>query len=82
MTFSLPVIARQQANGSANLYSSQLLTELKQLQQAALASEYAYKHVAHLSNNIGPRLSGSLQAEQAVKYVADEMRRVGLDVRL
>ncbi len=82
MTFSLPVVARQQANGSASLYSSQLLTELKQLQQAALASEYAYRQVAHLSNNIGPRLSGSLQAEHAVRYVADEMRRVGLDVRL
>lgn len=82
MIFSLPVAARQQANGSASLYSAQLMTELKRLQQAALASEYAYKQVAHLSNNIGPRLTGSLQAEHAVKYVADEMRRLGLDVRL
>lgn len=82
MTFSLPVAARQQANGSGGLYSSQLLTELKQLQQAALASEYAYNQVAHLSNNIGPRLTGSPQAEHAVKYVADEMRRLGLEVRL
>lgn len=82
MIFSLPVVARQQANGSTGLYSSQLLAELKQLQQAALASEYAYKQVAHLSNNIGPRLSGSPQAEHAVKYVADELRQLGLDVRL
>ena len=82
MTFSLTVAAAPQANGSGNLYSAQLLAELKQLQQAALASEYAYKQVAHLSNNIGPRLTGSSQAEHAVKYVADEMRRLGLDVRL
>jgi Zn-dependent M28 family amino/carboxypeptidase len=77
--FSLPVVARQQANSP---YSSQLLAELRQLQQAALASEYAYRQVAHLSNNIGPRLSGSPQAEHAVKYVADQLRQLGLDVRL
>ncbi len=82
MTFSLTVVAGPQANGSGNPYSAQLLAELKQLQQAALASEYAYKQVAHLSNNIGPRLTGSSQAEHAVKYVADEMRRLGLEVRL
>jgi carboxypeptidase Q len=82
MIFGLPALARRQANDSARLYSSQLVAELKRLQQAALASEYAYKQVAHLSNNIGPRLSGSPQAEHAVKYVADEMRRLGLDVRL
>jgi carboxypeptidase Q len=80
--FSLPVAAGRQANGSTGPYSAQLLAELKQLQQAALASEYAYKQVAHLSNNIGPRLSGSPQAEHAVKYVADQLRELGLDVRL
>ena len=44
------------------------------LQEAALASDYAYRQVAHLSNNIGPRLSGSAQAEKAVEYVANELR--------
>ncbi|MER3495936.1 MAG: peptidase M28 family protein, partial [Armatimonadota bacterium] len=33
-------------------------------------------------NNIGPRLSGSPQAQQAVEYIAAEMRRLGLDVKL
>lgn len=63
-------------------YSSQTLTELKQLQQAALKSDYAYRQVAHLSNNIGPRLSGSVQAQKAVDYVAAEMKALGLEVRL
>jgi Zn-dependent M28 family amino/carboxypeptidase len=63
-------------------YPPQLMKEMKQLQQAALASDYAYRQVAHLSNNIGPRLTGSAQAQKAVEYVADEMRRLGLEVRL
>jgi carboxypeptidase Q len=64
------------------LYSPQTLSELKQLQQAALKSDYAYRQVAHLANNIGPRLSGSAQAQQAVDYVAAELKALGLEVQL
>ncbi|HMS41057.1 MAG TPA: M28 family peptidase [Pyrinomonadaceae bacterium] len=64
------------------LYSEKTLKELKQLQQAALNSDYAYKQTAYLCNNIGPRLTGSLQAERAVQYVAEEMRKLGLEVKL
>ena len=64
------------------LYSPQTLSELKQLQQAALKSDYAYRQVAHLSNNIGPRLSGSVQAQKAVDYVAAELKALGLEVQL
>ena len=35
-----------------------------------------------MSNNIGPRLSGSAQAARAVEYVAAELKKLGLDVRL
>ena len=63
-------------------YPAQLIKEMRQLQQAALESDYAYRQVAYLSNNIGPRLSGSLQAQAAVEYVAGEMRRLGLEVKL
>lgn len=63
-------------------YPPQLLKEMRQLQQAALESDYAYRQVAHLSNNIGHRLSGSAQAEQAVQYVASELRKLGLTVEL
>jgi carboxypeptidase Q len=45
-------------------------------------STYGYEQVRFLSNNIGPRLSGSPQAAAAVEYIAQQMRELGLDVRL
>jgi carboxypeptidase Q len=64
------------------VFSPRTLAELKRLQQAALASDYAYRQVAHLSNNIGPRLSGSAQAAKAVDYVASELKALGCEVQL
>jgi hypothetical protein len=49
------------------VFSPLTLGDLKRLQQAALSSDYAYRQVAHLANNIGPRLSGSAQAAKAVE---------------
>src|SRR6266403_4151351 len=73
-------------NGSPSptppVFSPQTLSELKQLQQAALESDYAYTQVAHLANNIGPRLSGSDQAAKAVEYVSAELKNVGCEVTL
>jgi Zn-dependent M28 family amino/carboxypeptidase len=63
-------------------YSPQFVAEIKKVQQAALGSDYAYRQVAHLANNIGPRLSGSAQAQAAVEYVAAELRKLGLEVQL
>ena len=65
-----------------NVFSAQTLADLKRIQQAALSSDYAFREVAHLSNNIGPRLSGSAQAAKAVEYVADELKAIGCDVQL
>ncbi len=64
------------------IFSPQTLTQLKQLQEAALQSDYAYRQVAHLANNIGPRLSGSAQAAKAVEYVAGELKSLGCEVQL
>src|SRR5213080_2526523 len=64
------------------VFSLQTLAELKRLQQAALNSDYAYRQVAHLANNIGPRLSGSTQAAKAVEYVASELKAIGCEVQL
>ena len=63
-------------------YPPELISELARLNTAALSSDYAYVQLAHLCNNIGPRLSGSPQAQQAAQYVAGEMRGLGLDVKL
>src|SRR5947209_4447655 len=77
-------LATPNASPSATLalYSPHTLAELKQLQQAALKSDYAYKQVAHLANNIGPRLSGSAQAAKSVEYVASELKSIGCEVQL
>src|SRR5438067_2553413 len=64
------------------VFSAQTLADLKQLRQAALNSDYAYKQVAHLANNIGPRLSGSAQAAKSVEYVANELKAIGCEVQL
>ncbi len=64
------------------VFSTQTLADLKRLQQAALSSDYAYREVAHLSDNIGPRLSGSAQAAKAVEYVAGELKAIGCEVQL
>src|SRR5215470_6402572 len=61
---------------------SELMAKLAKLRDAALTSDYAWRQVAHLTQNIGPRLAGSRQAEAAVSYVADELRQLGLEVKL
>jgi Zn-dependent M28 family amino/carboxypeptidase len=55
---------------------------LKQLLRAALESDYAYRQLALLTDSIGPRLTGSPQAEAAVEYVAREMRNLGFETKL
>src|SRR5947208_8124486 len=64
------------------VFSAQTLADLKRLRQAALNSDYAYRQVAHLANNLGPRLSGSAQAAKAVEYVAGELEALGCEVQL
>lgn len=68
---------QEQAN-----FPPSLLEELSAIKTAALSDDYAYHQLAHLTENIGPRLSGSPQAEAAVEYVATEMRQLGLEVHL
>lgn len=64
------------------LYSDRTLSDLKKIQKAALESDYALTRTQFMTDNIGPRLTGSPQAQRAVEYVADEMRKLGLEVRL
>jgi hypothetical protein len=82
--FSVSASAQAQPSPTATpqLYTRQTLENLKRIQAAALQSDYALRQTAYLSNNIGARLTGSAQAERAVQYVAEEMRKLGLDVRL
>jgi carboxypeptidase Q len=59
-----------------------LLQQLSAIKAAALNDDYAYRQLAHLTENIGARPTGSLQAGAAAQYVAGELRKLGLDVRL
>jgi len=63
-------------------FPTQLLDELTTIRDAALADEYAYHQLAYLTENIGPRPSGSAQAKAAVDFVAAQMRQLGLEVQL
>src|SRR5262252_9106251 len=70
------------AQTSAPAWSPSTLDALRQLESAALRDDYGYERLAHLTDNIGPRPVGSLQAQAAVDYVAVELRKLGFDVRL
>ncbi|HMQ04524.1 MAG TPA: M28 family peptidase [Pyrinomonadaceae bacterium] len=80
--FTFITLDAQTPTATPRFYSEAAIASLRDLQRAALSSDYALKQTAYLTNNIGPRLTGSPQAEQAVRYVADEMRKLGLEVRL
>ena len=71
-----------QASHAPGLISPQLRSELVTLRDAALSDDYTYQQTSHLTDNIGPRAVGSPQAQAAVQYVADELRRLGLRVEL
>jgi Zn-dependent M28 family amino/carboxypeptidase len=57
-------------------------TVLARIRDAAMKSEWAYLHLAELTDKIGPRLSGSVGAEAAVVQVATAMKAAGLAVTL
>ena len=46
---------------------------------AALTSDRAYSRLAHLTDHIGNRLSGSQNLERAIEWAVTEMKRDGLD---
>jgi len=75
-------VASSSPSATPTVFSSKTLSELKQLRQTALGSDYAFRQVAHLANNIGPRLSGSTQAAKAVEYVANELKAIGCEVQI
>lgn len=52
---------------------------IKKLYDASLLNGKSYDWLDYLSNEIGGRLSGSLEAEKAVKYTEAELRKLGLD---
>jgi len=72
----------QMMAGGKSAWSDEQLGTMGRLRDAAMKSDYAYDELRHLTDNIGPRLSGSPQAQKAVEYVAEEMRALGAVVTL
>jgi len=63
---TLPALAQQDAN---------------RLIDHILANSQAYETLSYLTDNIGPRLSGSKNADLAVKWTTKKFREWGIDVR-
>ena len=72
----------QESESAKRAFPSQLRHELVNLRDAALKDDYAYNQLEYLTDSIGPRPQGSPQADAAARYVADEMRKLGLDAHL
>lgn len=53
--------------------------QLRKIYDYALAEGKSYDWLDHLSNKIGGRLSGSLNAQKAVDYTRAQMEQLGLD---
>jgi len=66
----------------ANAFTPAQLETMGKLRDAAIADPYALDQLHHLTDNIGPRISGSPQAQAAVEYVAAQMKALGAEVRL
>jgi hypothetical protein len=52
---------------------------IRKLYDMSLLNGKSYDWLDYLSNNIGGRLSGSVNAEKAVKYTEEELKKLGLD---
>jgi carboxypeptidase Q len=68
--------------GGPKAWTPEQIAVMEKIRDLALTDPYALNELRHLTNNIGPRLSGSPQAAKAVDYVAAEMRALGAEVTL
>ena len=53
--------------------------QLRKIYRTSLTNGHSYDWLDYLSNEIGSRLSGSLNAELAVNYTKSELEKIGLD---
>jgi carboxypeptidase Q len=52
---------------------------IKKIYNTSLTNGQSYEWLNYLSNQIGGRLSGSLNAERAVQWTKEELEKIGLD---
>lgn len=70
------------AEETSGAWTAEELKNMASLRDRAMKDDYALTRLRHLTDNIGPRISGSPQAAAAVQYVAEEMRALGAAVTL
>jgi Zn-dependent M28 family amino/carboxypeptidase len=63
-------------------WTPEQIATMAKLRDAAMSDPYALTELRHLTDNIGPRIAGSPQAQAAVEYVAAEMKALGAEVTL
>jgi hypothetical protein len=69
-------------NAGTGAWTAEQIKTMERVRDSALNDNYALSELRHVTNNIGPRLAGSPQAQAAVEYVASEMRQLGAEVQL
>lgn len=74
-----PMVQSQDQSQDQNPVQSADERMLRAIYDMALTDGQAYDWLDHLSNEIGGRLSGSLEAEKAVQYTKEVMQEIGLD---
>ncbi|MHA7058228.1 M20/M25/M40 family metallo-hydrolase [Aquimarina sp. M1] len=72
MTFSVVSFGQKDTNEKD-------ATAIKNFFNTTLLKGKSYAWLDHLSNQIGPRLSGSLNAQKAVEWTEHELKNLGLD---
>lgn len=76
-----PPLAKIEGQPS-DAWTSEQLETMARIRDAALSDPYAMTELRHLTDNIGPRIAGSPQAQHAVEWVAEEMRALGATVTI
>ena len=64
---------------SINLFSQEDANTIRTIYDNSLTNGKSYQWLDYLSNQIGGRLSGSLNAEKAVYWTKSELEKIGLD---
>ena len=78
-TLTLLLLVLIASEGFAQKVNVEDSIQLRNIYDMALLNGKSYDWLDHLSNEIGGRLSGSLNAEKAVKYTESELNKLGLD---
>ena len=64
---------------SINIFSQEDANTIRTIYDNSLTNGKSYQWLDYLSNQIGGRLSGSLNAEKAVYWTKSELEKIGLD---